>query len=106
MSGREGGSSSWLEFFCQEVSKEDAASPPFGATMPPLAKKLLVDAYLEATKDCMPGSSEPLRAFELSLPLASLRQECTKKIQWALPHDKGCLRYSLPIFPEERPRSA
>eukprot|EP00439_Symbiodinium_sp_Y106_P040116 s968_g4.t3 len=61
-----------------EVSKEDAASPPFVATMPPLAKKLLVDAYLEATK------------------------ECTKKIQWALPHDKGCLRYSLPIFPEER----
>ncbi|CAE7750810.1 SPAC4G8.04 [Symbiodinium sp. CCMP2592] len=61
-----------------EVSKEEDASLPFGATMPPLAKKLLVDAYLKATK------------------------ECTKKIQWALCHENGCLRYSLPVFPEER----
>ena len=56
--------------------------------------------YLEATKDCMQGSSR-----QTSLSLASLLQESTEKITWAIAHEGGCARCSLPVLPDDRPDS-
>ncbi|CAE7392370.1 SPAC4G8.04, partial [Symbiodinium necroappetens] len=69
---------------------------PFGAIMPPMAKKyLLVKAKVKAPLD--PGFCPLVLAKQKYLEAT---KECTDKIMWALPREEGCARYSLPVFPE------
>ncbi|CAE7750982.1 SPAC4G8.04 [Symbiodinium sp. CCMP2592] len=60
------------------LKEKEVPKAPFGSTMPPFAKQLLLAKYLESAK------------------------ECTDKLHWALLHESGCTRYSLPVFPEDR----
>ncbi|CAE7817537.1 SPAC4G8.04 [Symbiodinium sp. CCMP2456] len=78
------------------LKEKEGSKAPFGAIMPPMAKKyLLVKAKVKAPLD--PGFCPLILAKQKYLEAT---KECTDKIQWALPREEGCARYSLPVFPE------
>jgi len=78
------------------LKEKEGPKAPFGAIMPPMAKKyLLVKAKVKAPLD--PGFCPLILAKQKYLEAT---KECTDKITWALPREEGCARYSLPVFPE------
>lgn len=78
------------------LKEKEGSKAPFGAIMPPMAKKyLLVKAKVKAPLD--PGFCPLVLAKQKYLEAT---KECTDKIMWALPREEGCARYSLPVFPE------